>query len=107
MSADDIPSADSVGDALQAAAREEAPKWGLRRLTRAEKLARKNLFDAGKPFKANLVVRMARGKWVEAQLRLRFKHLKWSSRGVDAVDPTTGRHYEVLTGTDWNFREHG
>ena len=57
--------------------------------------------------KANLLVRMARGKWVEARLRTRFKHLKWSSRGVDAVDPTTGRQYEVLTGSDWNYEEHG
>ena len=107
MSVEDIPGSDPVGDLLQAAARQEAPRWGLHRLTAEEMVARKKLLDAGKPYKARLLERMARGKWVEAQLRERFKHLKWNSRGVDAIDLATGHKYEVLTRTAWNLELHG
>lgn len=57
--------------------------------------------------KADLLERRARGKWVEERVAKEFKHLRCRKRGVDAVDPTTGYKYEVLTGSDWNFAEHG
>ena len=91
MTPDDIPTADPVGDALQAAAKEIAPKWGPHKLTFSEREAVENFLRAGQVDRASLLERRARGKWVEAQLREQFKHLRWSSRGVDAVDPATGR----------------
>jgi hypothetical protein len=51
--------------------------------------------------------RMARGKFVENELRRQFKHLSWSRLGVDAVDPATGLKYEILSGTKWNMEMHG
>ncbi len=62
---------------------------------------------AGEYWKANLWERMARGKFVENALRDQFRHLRWSRRGVDAVDPATGYRYEVLSGTRSNMAEHG
>lgn len=44
---------------------------------------------------------------MERQLRDEFPMLKWSKKGVDAVDPSTGYRYEVLSGTDSNLALHG
>jgi hypothetical protein len=44
----------------------------------------------------------------DAKLQVEFPQLKWSSRGVDAVDPRPGGlPYEVLSGTSENFAVHG
>lgn len=51
--------------------------------------------------------RRFRGQWVENMLRDQFKHLRWSRTGVDAVDPSTGLRYEILSGTESNFALHG
>jgi hypothetical protein len=51
--------------------------------------------------------RMARGKFVENQLKRQFEQLRWNSKGVDAVDPVTGYKYEILSGTKGNLELHG
>lgn len=35
-----------------------------------------------------------------------FPDLKWNPKGVDAVDPATGRQYEILSGTRSNVDRH-
>jgi len=51
--------------------------------------------------------RRFRGQWIESQMRDLFKELRWSRTGVDAVDPSTGFRYEILSGTESNFALHG
>jgi hypothetical protein len=102
-----IPAADPVGDQLQAAARQAAKRWSPNTLSRNEREAMNAARKQGKHLKAHLMERMARGKFVESELRDQFKLLKWSRQGVDAVDPTTGLKYEILSGTKWNMEMHG
>jgi hypothetical protein len=103
-----IPATDPVGDALQAAARQAAKRWSPNDLSINERDAIQEARKQGKYFKAHLLERMARGKFVEKQLREQFKHLRWSpNKGVDAVDPATGLQYEILSGTKWNMEMHG
>jgi hypothetical protein len=103
-----IPATDPVGDQLQAAARQAAKDWNPSRLRQAERDAINAAREEGKYWKAHLMERMARGKYVEAQLREQFKHLRWSpNKGVDALDPATGIQYEILSGTQWNMEMHG
>ncbi len=103
-----IPAADPVGDALQAAARQAVKQWNSSWLRQAERDAITTARKQGKYWKAHLMERMARGKFVEKQLRDQFKHLRWSpNKGVDALDPATGIQYEILSGTKWNMEMHG
>jgi hypothetical protein len=103
-----IPATDPVGDELQAAARQAAKRWSLNDLSRDQREAINEARRQGQYFKAHLMERMARGKFVEKQLREQFKHLRWSpNKGVDAVDPVTGLQYEILSGTKWNLEMHG
>lgn len=103
----EIPAKDPIGDQLQAAAQRVARDWSPDKLTRQERFAIDQAKAEGEYWKANLWERMARGKFVENALRDQFRHLRWSRRGVDAVDPATGYHYEVLSGTRSNMAEHG
>jgi hypothetical protein len=103
-----IPATDPVGDQLQAAARQAAKDWNPSRLREAELEAIDAARRQGKYWKAHILERMARGRFVEKQLRDQFKHLRWSpNKGVDAVDPATGLKYEILSGTRWNMEIHG
>jgi hypothetical protein len=103
-----LPAADPVGDALQAAAQQAARRWSPRALSDSELAAISGARKQGKYLKAHLMERMARGKFVEKQLRDRFRHLQWSpNKGVDAIDPATGLQYEILSGTKWNMEMHG
>jgi hypothetical protein len=102
-----IPAADPVGDQLQAAAQQAARKWNPGLLSENELAAISSARKQGKYLKAHLQERMARGKFVENELREQFKHLRWSRQGVDAVDPMTGLKYEILSGTKWNMEMHG
>nr|WP_224248722.1 hypothetical protein [Hyalangium gracile] len=61
----------------------------------------------GEYWKANLLEAEARGRYVHTQLKEEFPHLQWKHRGVDAVDPTTGIKYEILTQTESNMARHG
>jgi hypothetical protein len=103
----EIPAKDPVGDQLQAAAERAARKWSPNELTDAERAAIREARKQGKHLKAHLMERRFRGRWVENELRPAFKHLRWSGRGVDAMDPATGYRYEVLSGTVSNMELHG
>jgi hypothetical protein len=103
----DIPLRDSVGDQLQAAARRIAQNWSRNNLTRAQEEALGMARKRGEYLKAHLMERRFRGQWVENKLREQFTELRWSRTGVDAVDPSTGVRYEILSGTESNFALHG
>ena len=64
-----------MGDELQAAVKEEAARWSHAELSREESGAIERLRKAGKEYRANLLERQARGRWVERQVANRFPHL--------------------------------
>ncbi|WP_163993867.1 hypothetical protein [Pyxidicoccus caerfyrddinensis] len=103
----DIPTADPVGDQLQAAATRVAQQWGPHQLSPGEREAIRKATAQGEYWLARLLEREARGRFVERQLVPEFSHLRWSKTGVDAVDPRTGCQYEVLSGTASNVALHG
>lgn len=103
----EIPARDPVGDQLQAAAQRVARSWSRDNLTSREREAIREASTQGKLWLAHLLERQARGRIVEQALRKQFPHLRWNPKGVDAVDPTTGHRYEVLSGTDSNLALHG
>ncbi len=104
----DIPAEDRLGDELQAAVREEAAKWSQAMLTPDETAAINAMRARGLEHRANLLERQARGRWVEAQVKERFRGLSWNSRGVDITGPGgQSYHYELLSGTESNFALHG
>jgi hypothetical protein len=103
----EIPFRDPVGDQLQAAAQRISKEWSRDALTGAQRDALQEARDAGHYLKAHLMERRFRGQWVENMLRAQFKGLRWSRTGVDAVDPSTGLRYEILSGTESNFALHG
>ncbi|HZI03059.1 MAG TPA: hypothetical protein VEZ71_03495, partial [Archangium sp.] len=104
----DIPLSDPLGDEIQAAAHQLAKQWRPSDLTRNEKAAIDEARRAGKHFQASRLEGQARGRWVEAQLRELFKHLKWNHQGVDVTGPAGQEyHYEVLAGSAENFGRHG
>ncbi|MCY1017875.1 hypothetical protein [Pyxidicoccus sp. MSG2] len=103
----DIPTADPVGDQLQAAATRVAGEWGPHRLTRQERDAIGKAAARGEQWLVRLLERQARGRFLEKVLRRQFPQLRWSPKGVDAVDPSTGYKYELLSGTDSNLALHG
>jgi hypothetical protein len=104
----DIPLSDPPGDEIQAAANRIAKKWGPGQLTNEEREAIDMARRAGNHFQASRLEGQARGRWVEAQLRELFKHLKWNRQGVDITGPAGQEyHYEVLAGSADNFGRHG
>jgi hypothetical protein len=104
----DIPVQDPLGDELQAAVKEFAGEWSTANLSTEERKAIESMLERGLEHRANLLERQARGRWVEAQMRLRFPGLSWNSRGVDITGPSgQSYHYEILSGTDSNFALHG
>ncbi|MFE8595752.1 hypothetical protein AB8V91_02190 [Archangium violaceum] len=104
----DIPAEDRLGDELQAAVKEVAAGWSPARLNSEERDAIREMLRRGLEHRANLLERQARGRWVEAQMKLRFPGLSWNSRGVDITGPGgQSYHYEILSGTESNFALHG
>jgi hypothetical protein len=104
----DIPASDPLGDELQAAANRVAKNWGPGELSRQEKEAIDEAFNAGDYFQASRLEGQARGRWVEKQLKKQFEHLEWNHQGVDVTGPNgQSYHYEVLAGTADNFGRHG
>jgi hypothetical protein len=103
----EIPAKDLVGDQLQAAARQAARRWNPGELSNAEQLAIDRARAQGHYLKAHIMERRFRGQFVERVLRDQFKHLRWNSKGVDAVDPLSGYRYEILSGTKSNLELHG
>ncbi|MFP2903993.1 hypothetical protein ACLESD_02740 [Pyxidicoccus sp. 3LFB2] len=103
----DIPTTDPMGDELQAAALRVAERWNAQELRLNEQKAIAAAVSQGEHWLARLLERQARGRFVERVLRRQFPRLKWSSTGVDAIDPVTGYKYELLSGTDSNLALHG
>jgi hypothetical protein len=103
----DIPSADPTGDQLQAAAVRSAERWSAQGPNADELIAIQRAAAQGRSWLARLLERQSRGRFVENELRRQFPELQWSRTGVDAVDPTTGYRYEVLSGTASNLALHG
>ncbi|MBN1207605.1 MAG: hypothetical protein JXB05_22245 [Myxococcaceae bacterium] len=103
----DIPRQDPVGDQLQAAAKEAARRWRSEDMSGPEINAIKNARARGEHWKANLLESEARGRFVHREVARQFENLRWTHRGVDAVDPRTGCRYELLTRTASNMERHG
>ncbi len=103
----DIPAKDPVGDQLQEAALRAARGWHPGRMSPREANAVNQARAQGKHWKANLLEREARGRFVHQSVANQFRHLRWSSKGVDAVDPATGYRYELLTRSASNMERHG
>ena len=104
----DIPREDPLGDRLQVAAKEQAAKWSRRELTVAERKAIEQMHQRGLEYRANLLERQARGRWVERQVQQLFPEVSWNRRGVDVTGPAgQSYHYELLSGTETNFELHG
>jgi hypothetical protein len=103
----DIPTRDPVGDQLQAVAKEVAQQWHPRLMRRPEADAVARARAQGEHWKAYLLEREARGRYVHQVVSQRLRSLEWNPRGVDAVDPKTGYRYELLTRTESNMARHG
>jgi hypothetical protein len=101
-----IPLADPVGDQLQATARQAAGRWDSSLLTQNERRAISEARASGEPWRAHLLERQARGRFVENQVRQQHPQLDWSRKGADAVDPATGIKYDILSGTRSNLDVH-
>jgi hypothetical protein len=106
MSDSHIPKVDPVGDALQTAAKNANDKWdsGLLSATEARSIARAH--RRGRHWLGNLLLRQAKGRYIEAMLRNRFPGLQWNRKGVDVVDLSTGLKYDILSGTKSNIDLH-
>ncbi|WPB80386.1 hypothetical protein KYC5002_14725 [Archangium violaceum] len=104
----DIPFQDEVGDRLQKAVTEAAQQWGQHRLMPKEAKAIDDARKVGEYWLAHLLEREARGRFVHAQVKRQFERLyRFNHQGVDVVDLTTGRKYEILSGTASNLAHHG
>ncbi|MFL5353855.1 hypothetical protein [Archangium sp.] len=104
----DIPAEDKVGDMLQEVVTKAAKKWGPDRRSDAEKEAIKNATDRGEYWLSRLLEREARGRFVHAEVKAQLRgSLQFKHQGVDVVDLTTGRKYEILSGTESNLARHG
>ncbi|HYO68337.1 MAG TPA: hypothetical protein VEU33_19880 [Archangium sp.] len=107
-SAADIPAEDKVGDMLQEAVTKAANEWGPHRLTPNEKDAMAQALKKGEYWLARLLEREARGRFVHAKVETQFKgRLRFNHQGVDVVDLTNNRKYEILSGTESNLARHG
>jgi hypothetical protein len=105
----DIPAEDKVGDMLQEAVTRAANEWGPDQLSPKERGAIDKALKEGEYWLARLLEREARGRFVQERVYQQYKHLyEWNrSKGVDVIDPATGRQYEILSGTASNLARHG
>ncbi|MBM7115726.1 hypothetical protein I3V78_19420 [Archangium primigenium] len=93
---------------LQEAVTKAANEWGPHRLSGAEKRAIAEAEKNGDYWLARLLEREARGRFVHAELEAQFKgRLQFNRQGVDVVDLTNNRKYEILSGTESNLARHG
>ncbi|WP_309897184.1 hypothetical protein [Archangium sp.] len=108
MSAKDIPAEDTVGDMLQEAVTKAAKEWGPKEFSRNERSAIDEALKKGEYWLARLLEREARGRFVHARVKKQFEgRLQFNHKGVDVIEPKTGRQYEILAGTDSNLARHG
>ncbi|QRN94807.1 hypothetical protein JRI60_37695 [Archangium violaceum] len=108
-SAADIPAEDRVGDMLQEAVTRAAKEWGPDKRSFNENKAINEALERGEYWLARLLEREARGRYVQNEVKLKFEKLyKFNlNKGIDVVDPATGRQYEILSGTASNMARHG
>jgi hypothetical protein len=100
---EDIPETDPVGDALQAATDRVASQWKPEYLTPAELDRIRKAQGEGEFWLADLLKQEAKGRWVEQRVRQEFTELTWFSTGPDAIDPSTGLVYDILSGSMSNM----
>ncbi len=111
MTLNDIPLSDSVGDTLQTITNDAAERWNPRRdLSVNEQEAIADARADVEFWRANLLEKQAKGRWVESQVPASAEaaniDLQWSRRGVDVIDPNTGLKYDILSGTKSNVDVH-
>lgn len=93
---------------LQEAVTEAAKKWRPDRLSFKEDKAIKEALERGEYWLARLLEREARGRFVHEEVKAQLRgSLRYRHQGVDVVDLTTGRKYEILSGTESNLARHG
>jgi hypothetical protein len=107
-SAADIPAEDKVGDMLQEAVTKVAREWGPDKLSAEEFVAIQRAEKQGEYWLSRLLEREARGRFVHARVQAQFKgRLRFNHQGVDVVDLTNNRKYELLSGSESNLARHG
>ena len=109
--ADDIPLSDPIGDKLQEYTTEAAERWNPRRnLSAREREAIADARAEGEHWRANLLERQAKGRWVENQVREAAQRdgleVTFSRTGLDVTDPSTGTQYDIMSGTPSNMDTH-
>ncbi|MFY0578053.1 hypothetical protein ACN28S_30380 [Cystobacter fuscus] len=93
---------------LQEAVTQAAKEWGPHRLSQQEKAAIRDAEKQGEYWLARLLEREARGRFVHAKVEAQFKgRFRFNHQGVDVVDLTNNRKYEMLSGTESNLARHG
>lgn len=110
-SIDDLPQSDDVGDRLQELTTAAAKKWNKNKnLSINEQEAIQEAIEEKEYWRANLLEKQAKGRWVENQVKKATEsmqmNLKWSKRGVDVTDMNTGIKYDILSGTSSNIDLH-
>lgn len=107
---DDIPVNDRVGDRLQELTNDAAARWDPRRnLTANERRAIAEARSAGEPWRANLLEKQAKGRWVESEVRQAASteglDVTFSRTGLDART-SDGLQYDIMSGTQSNMDTH-
>lgn len=105
-----IPNGDSIGNSLQELTDRVQSKWDKSKLTATEQNSINIALEKGEHWKANLLEKQAKGRWVEKQVKELAKesmpNLKWSDTGVDVFDSKTGLSYDIMSGTKSNMDTH-
>jgi hypothetical protein len=107
---DDIPLTDAVGDKLQELTTDAASRWDpARNLSRAERDAIDEARALGEHWRANLLEKQAKGRWVEKQVKEAAEvsnlDVDFSRVGLD-VTSGTGAQYDIMSGTVSNMDVH-
>ena len=93
---------------LQEAVTKVAREWGPDKLSAEEFVAIQRAEKQGEYWLSRLLEREARGRFVHARVQAQFKgRLRFNHQGVDVVDLTNNRKYELLSGSESNLARHG
>lgn len=107
---DDIPLTDPVGDTLQNLTTEAAGRWDPRRnLSPNERRAIAEARRSGEHWRATLLEKQAKGRWVESQVRRAAEEIDldvtFSRVGLDATSGSN-LQYDIMSGTVSNMDRH-
>lgn len=96
---------------MQKSTREAGESWNPKRnLSGKEQRAIERARESGEHWRANLLEKQAKGRWVEKQVKKKTEGLdldiEWSRTGVDATDSKTGIKYDIMLGTKSNMDTH-